>query len=47
MRNPAETADLEITKKHAELLENRIKAEPAFWLWSHRRWKHKPTINHE
>ena len=45
--NPAETADLEITKKHAELLENRIKAEPAFWLWSHRRWKHKPTCKHE
>lgn len=44
---PAETVELEITKKHVELLENRIKAEPAFWLWSHRRWKHKPNFKNE
>ncbi|TKB97565.1 lysophospholipid acyltransferase family protein [Pedobacter cryophilus] len=40
--NPAETADLEITKKHVSLLEDRINQEPAYWLWSHKRWKYKP-----
>ena len=45
--NPSETADLEITKKHVSLLEDRIKAEPAFWLWSHKRWKYKPKLAHE
>lgn len=45
--NPKETSELEITKKHVELLENRIKEEPAYWLWSHRRWKYKPTNAHE
>lgn len=40
--NPAETAEMEITKKHVEVLENRINLEPAYWLWSHKRWKYKP-----
>ncbi|HEX7366229.1 MAG TPA: lysophospholipid acyltransferase family protein [Pelobium sp.] len=40
--NPAETEDLEITKKHTAILEDRINVEPAFWLWSHKRWKYKP-----
>ncbi len=39
---PSETRDLEITHKHVEILENRINSEPAFWLWSHKRWKYKP-----
>lgn len=39
---PAETAELEITKKHTAILEDRINLEPAFWLWSHKRWKYKP-----
>ncbi|MEL6132647.1 MAG: hypothetical protein AAFR59_04700, partial [Bacteroidota bacterium] len=26
----------------AALLEATIQAQPAFWLWSHRRWKHQP-----
>ncbi|MFK7969744.1 MAG: lysophospholipid acyltransferase family protein [Bacteroidia bacterium] len=30
------------TDFHADLLEARISKEPAFWLWSHRRWKHSP-----
>ena len=29
-----------ITKAFAEALEQTIRAEPANWLWSHRRWKH-------
>lgn len=30
----------EITKKHTRLLEAEIIKEPAYWLWSHKRWKH-------
>lgn len=29
----------EITEKHTYLLEKEIKANPAFWVWSHKRWK--------
>lgn len=39
---PAETVPYEITNLHVSLLEQIIKEEPAYWLWSHRRWKHKP-----
>lgn len=38
---PKETAQYEITEKHTRFLEQIIKNEPAYWLWSHRRWKHK------
>lgn len=40
--NPSETAEFEITEMHTRMLEEIIKAEPAYWLWSHRRWKYKP-----
>jgi KDO2-lipid IV(A) lauroyltransferase len=40
--NPGETAEFEITELHTRYLEQIIKAEPAYWLWSHRRWKYKP-----
>jgi KDO2-lipid IV(A) lauroyltransferase len=36
---PKETEDHEITKKFFELLTATIKRDPAYWLWSHRRWK--------
>lgn len=29
----------EITKKYWQLLEESIRRDPAYWLWSHRRWK--------
>ena len=29
----------EITEKHTHLLEQKIKAKPEFWIWSHNRWK--------
>lgn len=42
--NPAATADGEITELHTRRLEQDIIADPAIWLWSHKRWKHKrPT----
>ena len=39
--NAAETAEMEITNKHVQLLEETIRRKPEYWLWSHRRWKHK------
>ena len=30
----------EITDRHVHILEDLIREEPAFWLWSHKRWKH-------
>ncbi|MFN4083385.1 MAG: lysophospholipid acyltransferase family protein [Bacteroidia bacterium] len=39
---PKLTADGEITRLHTKALEDDIKIQPEIWLWSHRRWKHKP-----
>lgn len=36
---PRQTSSGEITEKHVRLLEQQILEEPAYWLWSHRRWK--------
>lgn len=30
-----------ITTKYAEIVEKEIRDKPEFWIWSHRRWKHK------
>lgn len=30
-----------VTQKHTQILEKIIQEEPQFWLWSHKRWKHK------
>ena len=38
---PNETAEFEITEKYARLMEKTILRDPAFWLWTHKRWKHK------
>jgi len=38
---PEETEKHEITDTHFEFLEDIIKEEPSYWLWSHRRWKNK------
>ena len=34
-----------ITETYARLLEANIKAMPVTWLWTHRRWKHKPPAD--
>lgn len=42
--NPSETKYGEITESHTKELEKGILKAPEYWLWSHRRWKHKrPT----
>ncbi len=35
------TADHEITRRYAQLLEEEIRRVPELWLWSHRRWKQR------
>jgi len=30
---------------YVRLLEKDINDNPEYWLWSHRRWKQKPTNN--
>ena len=37
-----EVAPHEITERYVRLLEEDIKACPEMWIWSHRRWKHRP-----
>lgn len=36
---PKETEDGAITEMFAHRLEQTIRREPAYWLWSHKRWK--------
>ncbi len=44
--NPKEAKPFEITERHVQILERIIREQPEYWLWSHRRWKHKrPTAN--
>lgn len=39
--NPFEEPEFSITEKHVRALESQIIEDPAPWLWSHKRWKHK------
>ena len=39
--NPNETPENYITDRYARLLEKMILRDPAYWLWTHKRWKHK------
>ncbi len=39
--NPRATQENEITEWYMQKLEEDIQRQPATWLWSHRRWKHK------
>jgi Kdo2-lipid IVA lauroyltransferase/acyltransferase len=41
---PSQTAHGEITEKVTRMLEEDIKANPQYWLWTHRRWKHKRPV---
>ncbi|WP_232282893.1 lysophospholipid acyltransferase family protein [Pedobacter sp. BAL39] len=40
--HPKKTGTHEITDTHFQFLASIIKEDPAYWLWSHRRWKNKP-----
>ncbi len=41
VEHPKEWADKEIIHQHTAFTEQIIRDEPAYWLWSHRRWKRK------
>lgn len=36
-----------ITSRYVEMLEDVIRAKPEYWLWSHRRWKHKRPVKND
>jgi len=38
---PRETPENWITEKYARLTEECILRKPAYWLWTHKRWKHQ------
>ena len=39
--NPEKTTKGEITSLYLHKIEEKIKHKAEFWLWTHRRWKHK------
>lgn len=45
IENPAEVKPEEIMLAYISRLEEIIREEPEYWLWSHRRWKHKRPEN--
>ena len=47
IENPSMYTEEEITMMYIRKMEEIIKAEPEYWLWSHRRWKHKRPANIE
>lgn len=42
---PKDVSEDEITRRHTAFLEDEIRKLPHTWLWSHKRWKHKPPPN--
>ena len=36
-----------ITETHVKRLEEIIREKPEFWIWSHRRWKHKKPVEND
>lgn len=39
--DPAEEPEFAITEKYIREMEKTILRNPAYWLWTHKRWKHK------
>lgn len=39
--NPRETPEFWITEQYTRLMERCILRNPAYWLWTHKRWKYK------
>ena len=44
VENPDDYQPHEITQLHNRFTEKMIQEEPAYWLWTHRRWKRKRRI---
>lgn len=45
--HPREEEPNAITSRYAALLEEIIRDKPEYWLWSHRRWKHKRPLKND
>jgi KDO2-lipid IV(A) lauroyltransferase len=45
--HPGTEAPDSITARYIEMLEEIIKDKPEYWLWSHRRWKHKKPLKND
>jgi KDO2-lipid IV(A) lauroyltransferase len=45
--NAAEIAPADLVALYAQKLEASIEEQPAYWLWSHKRWKHKRVVKDE
>ena len=43
--NAKETPDFMITEQYIRMMETGILRDPAYWLWTHKRWKHKRIEN--
>ena len=41
---PKNLPDFEITRKFFDAIEKQIKEKPAYYLWSHKRWKHRNRV---
>jgi KDO2-lipid IV(A) lauroyltransferase len=39
--SPQNTPEFLVTEQYARLMEQTILREPAYWLWTHKRWKYK------
>ena len=37
---PYEKGDMRVIDQYARMVEEQMREQPAYWLWSHRRWKH-------
>jgi KDO2-lipid IV(A) lauroyltransferase len=40
-----DTEDFLITEEYTRMMEKTIMRDPAYWLWTHKRWKHKRIDN--
>ena len=42
--NPKEFKDYEITDRFAKFVEKQILEASEYYLWTHKRWKHKDKV---
>jgi KDO2-lipid IV(A) lauroyltransferase len=45
--NPNDFANYEITDAFLKLVEKQIYEAPEYYLWTHKRWKHKDSVPKE
>ena len=43
-KNPNDFPDYEITDQFLKLVEAQVMDEPAYYLWTHKRWKYRDTV---